>query len=205
MMRIQFLSCLYTMKKTLVIDNFDSFVFNLVQYIGELQGNPMVFRNNELTLEQAQELQPTHIVISPGPGHPADPNYFGICGEIIREMGKEIPLLGVCLGHQGITTAFGGAVVSAPTIMHGKTSQVTYEPKTSLFANIPNPFQVMRYHSLMAEQESFPESLTITAQTDDGIIMALQHKEYPIHGIQFHPESIGSPEGKQIIRNFLTM
>lgn len=193
------------MKKTLIIDNFDSFVFNLVQYVGELEGNPVVFRNNEISLAEAKELSPTHIIISPGPGHPANSEYFGVCGEIIREMGTEIPLLGVCLGHQGIVTEFGGKVVSAPEIMHGKTSQVHHNQK-GIFRDIETPLQVMRYHSLIAEKESFPSCLTVSATTEEkGLIMGLQHKEYPLYGIQFHPESIGTPQGKYIIRNFLEL
>lgn len=190
--------------QTLVIDNYDSFVFNLVQYIGELGGNPIVFRNDEITLEKAIKLNPTHIVISPGPGHPADESYFGVSKKIIETMGKTIPLLGVCLGHQGITNIFGGKVVKAPHIMHGKTSQIHHN-KNGLFTNISSPLTGMRYHSLIAEYKSFPDCLTITAQTDDNIIMALQHKTFPIYGVQFHPESIGSPNGKQIIKNFLAL
>lgn len=192
------------MKKTLVIDNYDSFVFNLVQYIGEKGGNPTVYRNNEITLEQAKEFNPTHIVISPGPGHPSDPNYFGVSSQIIKEMGKTIPVLGVCLGHQGITTSFGGEVIKAPSIMHGKTSEVFHDG-TGIFAEVSNPCTVMRYHSLTAQPESFPKCLTVTGKTDDNIIMALQHNEFPIYGVQFHPESIGSPEGKQMIENFLSL
>lgn len=190
--------------KTLVIDNYDSFVFNLVQYIGELGGNPVVFRNDEITLEKAKELNPTHIIISPGPGHPADENYFGVSSTIIKEMGKETPLLGVCLGHQGITTTFGGKVIKAPSIMHGKTSKVTHN-QSKLFKNISNPFTAMRYHSLISDSKTFPQELEVTSQTEDGIIMSLQHKTYPIYGVQFHPESIGSPEGKQMIKNFLSL
>ena len=189
-------------KKTLVIDNYDSFVFNLVQYIGELEGNPVVYRNDEITLADIKKLNPTHIVISPGPGHPADKEYFGICSEVILEYGKKIPLLGVCLGHQGITTTFGGEVIKAPTIMHGKTSQITHNKK-GIFKNIQNPMTGMRYHSLMSNPANFPECLEITAKTDDGLIMALQHKEFPIYGVQFHPESIGSKEGKKMVGNFL--
>ena len=190
--------------KTLVIDNYDSFVFNLVQYIGELGGNPTVFRNDEITLEKAIAFNPTHIVISPGPGHPADKNYFGVSAQIIEIMGKQTPLLGVCLGHQGITNLFGGTVVKAPDIMHGKTSKISHD-NSILFTNISSPFVGMRYHSLISENISFPKCLTITAKTEDDIIMALEHKTLPIYGVQFHPESIGSPEGKQIITNFLAL
>lgn len=192
-----------TKLKTLIIDNYDSFVFNLVQYIGELGGNPEIFRNDEITLEQVQNMNPTHIVISPGPGHPSDPAYFGVSAQIIKELGKTTPLLGVCLGHQGITTVFGGKVVKAPEIMHGKTSSITHN-NTGIFQNIHSPIMGMRYHSLVSDVETFPECLHITSQTEDGIIMSLQHTEYPIYGIQFHPESIGSPEGKKMIQNFLS-
>jgi anthranilate synthase component 2 len=190
------------MLKTLVIDNFDSFVFNLVQYIGEMKGNPIVFRNNEISLEKIRKLSPTHIVISPGPGHPGNTKYFGICGKVIRIFGKTTPLLGVCLGHQGITTEFGGKVVFAPQIMHGKTSQI-FHNEQGIFQNIENPLQGMRYHSLISDIDTFPDCLEITAHTEEGDIMGLRHKKYPIYGIQFHPESIGTPEGKKIVKNFL--
>lgn len=192
------------MKKTIVIDNYDSFVFNLVQYIGELGGNPEVYRNDEITVEEVRAKNPTHIVISPGPGHPSDPHYFGVSEGIIKDLGKSIPVLGVCLGHQGITTAFGGQVVKAPAIMHGKTSSIIYT-SSILFEGVNNPFTAMRYHSLVAEPSSFPSCLRLTATTEDGIIMALEHTEYPIYGVQFHPESIGTPEGMKMIQNFLTL
>ena len=189
-------------KKTLVIDNFDSFVFNLVQYIGEQDGNPIVYRNNEITLEEIKKINPTHILISPGPGHPADPEYFGVCQEVILELGKTTSILGVCLGHQGIIHSFGGEVVKAPAIMHGKTSTITHNQK-GVFKGLKSPLTVMRYHSLCGAPESIPECLEVTAKTEDGIIMAVQHKEFPIEGVQFHPESIGTEEGKILIKNFL--
>lgn len=189
--------------KTLVIDNYDSFVFNLVQYIGEAGGNPEVFRNDKITLETARSFNPTHIVISPGPGHPSDPQYFGVSSQIIESMGRDTPLLGVCLGHQGITTTFGGTVHQAPSIMHGKTSEITHD-ESRLFTGVSNPFIAMRYHSLVAEKITFPSDLKVTSKTDDGMIMSLEHKKFPIYGVQFHPESIGSPEGKKIIQNFLS-
>ncbi len=192
------------MKKTIVIDNYDSFVFNLVQYAGEKGGNPEVYRNDEITLEEVRAKNPTHIIISPGPGHPADPHYFGVSKDIIVELGKAIPVFGVCLGHQGITTSFGGNVIKAPSIMHGKTSRITHDGST-LFAGVSNPFTAMRYHSLVAEESSLPECLKVTARTDDGIIMALEHRKYPIYGVQFHPESIGTPEGMKMIENFLQL
>ncbi len=197
--------------KTIVIDNYDSFVFNIVQYIGELGGNPLVFRNNEITVDELIALNPTHIVISPGPGDPTDKNYFGVSAEVIQTLGQKIPVLGVCLGHQGITSVFGGKVVKAPVIMHGKTSSISHDGSV-LFSGIPSPFVGMRYHSLVAEKKTFPECLRITASVvdsesleNDGMIMALEHKEFPIYGVQFHPESIGSPEGKKMIKNFLSI
>ncbi len=190
------------MKKVLVIDNFDSFVFNLVQYIGESGFEPVVYRNNEITVQEALRINPSHVLISPGPGHPEDEHYFGISSSLIREMGRETPVLGVCLGHQGITTVFGGKVIRAPEVLHGKTSLIRHNGK-GIFHGIPNPMQGMRYHSLIAERESFPSCLLITGETEDGIIMALEHKKHPIFGVQFHPESIGTPAGKGIIKNFL--
>ncbi len=189
--------------KTLIIDNYDSFVYNLVQYIGEQGGNPVVYRNDKITLEEIEKISPTHIVISPGPGNPTDPHYFGVCSQVILKYGKKKPVLGVCLGHQGICAVFGGKVVKAPEIMHGKTSRISHTGK-SVFKGIQNPLEGMRYHSLIGEKESLPECLAITAETEDGLIMGVQHKEYPIHGIQFHPESIGTKEGKKIIKNFLS-
>jgi anthranilate synthase component II len=188
--------------KTLVIDNFDSFVFNLVQYFGELGGNPVVFRNNAITIDEIRKINPSHIVISPGPGSPDDPAYFGICEEVIRTLGKEIPLLGVCLGHQGIAHTFGGKVIRAPIIMHGKSSPIFHE-SDGLFAGLPNPLEGMRYHSLVADTITFSPELKITAWTEDKTIMGLQHIQFPIYGIQFHPESIGTPKGKVILKNFL--
>lgn len=190
--------------KTLVIDNFDSFVFNLVQYFGELGGNPLVFRNNEITIDEIRKMNPSHIVISPGPGSPDDPAYFGICEEVIRTLGKEIPLLGVCLGHQGIAHTFGGKVVRAPVIMHGKSSPIFHKSE-GLFTGLPNPMEGMRYHSLVADPKTFSPDLKITAWTEDKTIMGLQHIQFPIYGIQFHPESIGTPNGKVILKNFLAV
>ncbi len=200
--------------KTIIIDNYDSFVFNIVQYVGELGGNPEVFRNDKITVGEIVKMKPTHIIISPGPGDPTDKNYFGVSSEIILELGKTIPVLGVCLGHQGITSCFGGKVVKAPVIMHGKTSNISHN-SSALFENIESPFVAMRYHSLVADEQSFPDCLTVTARVIDninnisennlGMIMALEHKEFPIYGVQFHPESIGSPTGKQMIKNFLNI
>ncbi|MBI2453537.1 aminodeoxychorismate/anthranilate synthase component II [Candidatus Peregrinibacteria bacterium] len=191
--------------KTLIIDNYDSFTYNLYQYVGELKGNPIIFRNDQITLDEIEKFHPSHIIISPGPGTPLDPDYFGICKDAILNFGKTIPLLGVCLGHQGIAHAFGGKIVSANQIIHGKTSTIEHT-KNGIFKGIPNPIEGMRYHSLMADRETFPTELEITAWTlDDKTIMALKHKTYPIHGIQFHPESIGTPYGKQIVKNFIDL
>lgn len=192
------------LKKTLIIDNYDSFVYNIFQYVGELGGNPEIFRNNEITVSDIEKINPTHIIISPGPGHPEDKNYFGNSEEIILKFGKIIPLLGVCLGHQGITTAFGGKVVTADEIMHGKVSKVIHSGDL-IYEGVSSPFTVMRYHSLVSDPNTFPDSLEVTAKTEEGVIMSIKHKIYPIYGVQFHPESIGSPEGKKIIKNFLNI
>lgn len=197
--------------KTLIIDNYDSFTYNLFQAVAKLGGNPEVFRNDEITLKQVKDYQPTHIILSPGPGHPDVPRDFGICGPIIDHLSGKIPLLGVCLGHQGIAARFGGKVVRAPTIMHGKTSAIHILPVgelsySSILVDLPNPFEAMRYHSLIAEKASFPSMLVITAETlKDGLIMALQHREQPTYGVQFHPESIGTPVGEIILKNFLNV
>ena len=189
--------------KVLVIDNYDSFVYNLVQYIGELGGEPIVYRNDQITLQQAIELNPDRIVISPGPGTPEDRHYFGVCSEILQEMSCKIPTLGVCLGNQGIIYVFGGKVVRANRLMHGKTSLISHDGK-GLFEGVKNPFTATRYHSLVGEKTSIPSSIQVSAQsTDDSEIMAIRHKEYPITGLQFHPESILCEDGKKIIKNFL--
>jgi anthranilate synthase component 2 len=189
--------------KVLVIDNYDSFVYNLVQYIGELGGDPIVYRNDQITLQQAMELNPERIVISPGPGTPEDPHYFGVCSAILREMSCKIPTLGVCLGNQGIIYVFGGKVVRANRLMHGKTSVIKHDGK-GLFEGVKNPFTATRYHSLVGEKTSIPSCIQVSAQsTDDGEIMGVRHKEYPITGLQFHPESILCEDGKKIIKNFL--
>jgi len=190
-------------KKTLLIDNYDSFTFNLYQYLGELHANPIVKRNDELTIAEIEKLKPTHIVLSPGPGRPDDVAYFGVCLEVILNLSEKIPVLGVCLGHQGIAHAFGGKVVRAPQVMHGKTSVITHTGK-GIFRNLPNPIEGMRYHSLVAEEKSFPAMLEITArEKESGLIMGLQHRSRKLFGIQFHPESIGTPQGKKILENFL--
>jgi len=189
--------------KVLVIDNYDSFVYNLVQYIGELGAETIVYRNDQVTLKQVKELKPDRIVISPGPGTPEDARYFGVCTEILQHVSREVPTLGVCLGHQGIIHAFGGKVVSAKRLMHGKTSKIKHDGK-GVFRGVHNPFTATRYHSLAGEKYSIPSCLEITAESiDDGEVMGIRHTEYPIEGIQFHPESILCEDGKLIIKNFL--
>jgi anthranilate synthase component 2 len=189
--------------KVLVIDNYDSFVYNLVQYIGELGAETIVYRNDQLTLKQVKELKPDRIVISPGPGTPEDTRYFGVCTEILQHVSCEVPTLGVCLGHQGIIYAFGGKVVSAKKLMHGKTSRIKHDGK-GIFKGVQNPFTATRYHSLAGEKPSIPSCLEVTAEAiDDGEVMGVRHTKYPIEGVQFHPESILCEDGKLIIKNFL--
>jgi len=189
--------------KTLIIDNYDSFVYNLVQYVGELGGTPIVFRNDQLTITEALKTQPDRIIISPGPGNPEDPRYFGINQTILQTMSHTTPTLGVCLGCQSIVHTFGGHIIRAQHLMHGKTSQIEHDEKT-LFQDITNPLRATRYHSLVAERDTIPPCLEITAQSlDDHEIMGIRHVTYPIEGIQFHPESILTNDGHQIIHNFL--
>jgi anthranilate synthase/aminodeoxychorismate synthase-like glutamine amidotransferase len=190
--------------RVVIIDNYDSYAYNLFQRIGELTGiAATVVRNDETSLRAIRRLDPSHIVISPGPGNPENPDYFGVCLDVIHELGPTIPLLGVCLGHQGIGYAFGGRVVRAPKAMHGKTSTLWHNSE-GVFRGVSNPCTVMRYHSLMVERASFPSVLRVTAETDDGIIMGLKHMTYPIWGVQFHPESIGTPSGVSMLQNFLS-
>lgn len=185
----------------LVIDNYDSFTYNLVQYFGELGADPQVKRNDAITPEEVEKLKPKRIVISPGPGRPED---AGISMELIRRLGSRVPLLGVCLGHQCIGEVYGGKVVRAGRLMHGKTSPIQHDGK-GVFAKLPNPFEATRYHSLIVEKESVPSCLEVSAETAEGEIMGLRHKEYPVHGVQFHPESILSKEGKDLLANFLLL
>ena len=185
----------------LVIDNYDSFTYNLVQYFGELGADPQVKRNDAITPEEVEKLKPKRIVISPGPGRPQD---AGISMELIRRLGSRVPLLGVCLGHQCIGEVYGGKVVRAGRLMHGKTSPIQHDGK-GVFAKLPNPFEATRYHSLIVEKESVPSCLQVSAETAEGEIMGLRHKEYPVHGVQFHPESILSKEGKDLLANFLSL
>jgi len=191
--------------KILVIDNYDSFVYNIAQILGELGAEPIVVRNDKITVEQVRAMNPDGIVISPGPGHPADRKYFGVCTDVIREIGQKTPILGVCLGHQGIVHAFGGKVINAKKVRHSKTSPIQYS-SNRLFENVANPFKATRYHSLVAEQDTIPNCLEVTARAlDDGEIMGIKHKEYPIEGVQFHPESVLTGEGRKILQNFVTM
>lgn len=191
--------------RILVIDNYDSFVYNLAQLLGELRTEPTVLRNDRITLEDVVRLDPDAIVISPGPGHPADRKYFGVCTNIIGELGHRIPVLGVCLGHQGIVHAFGGKVINAKRIRHGKTSLIQYTADR-LFEDVANPFRATRYHSLVADQNTFPSCLEVTARAlDDGEIMGIRHRQYLMEGVQFHPESVLTDEGRRILLNFISM
>jgi len=183
----------------LVIDNYDSFTYNLVQYFGELGADPVVKRNDAVTADEVEKMRPGKIVISPGPGTPAD---AGISMDLIRRFGPKLPILGVCLGHQSIGEVYGGKVVRAERLMHGKTSPIRHDGK-GVFAGLPNPFEATRYHSLLVEKNSVPACLEVTADTAEGEIMGLRHREFPVHGVQFHPESILSKEGKDLLANFL--
>ena len=183
----------------LMIDNYDSFTYNLVQYFGELGERVTVYRNDQLTLNDVDALAPSHVVISPGP---CTPNEAGISVDLVREYGARIPILGVCLGHQSIAQAYGGNIVRAPTLMHGKTSMISHEGE-SLFREIPTPFQATRYHSLVVEESSLPDCFEITARADDGEIMGIAHRAHPVVGVQFHPESILTQYGHKMLHNFL--
>ena len=209
--------------KTLVIDNFDSFTFNLVQYLGELGAEPIVYRNDAITAKEAEALEPDAIVISPGPGNPSDPKYFGVCTDILLGMSRTVPTLGVCLGLQGFGHVYGGKVVHAPRILHGKASPVHHDGRT-IFRGLPSPFMAARYHSLIVDAATLPSTIEKTAWTYEGetaasaasedqdasarsegriVIMGARHKHYPIEGVQFHPESILTEHGKVLLRNFL--
>jgi anthranilate synthase/aminodeoxychorismate synthase-like glutamine amidotransferase len=185
----------------LVLDNYDSFTYNLVQYFGELGADPVVRRNDEVSVDEVLALNPERICISPGPGTPAD---AGISAELITRLGPRIPLLGVCLGHQCIGEVFGAEVVRAPRLMHGKTSPVLHDG-TGVFLSLPNPFEATRYHSLIVAPLTVPDCLEVNARTAEGEIMGLRHRQHPIHGVQFHPESILTAEGKRLLQNFLEL
>ena len=184
----------------LLIDNYDSFSYNLYQLIGEIEPDIRVIRNDELTVEEIRELKPKRIILSPGPGRPED---AGIIIEVVKTLGKEIPILGVCLGHQAICAAYGAIVTYAKELMHGKQSEAELDTECLLFRGCPKKALVARYHSLAAEKSTIPEELLSTACTKDGEVMAVQHREYPVYGVQFHPESIMTPEGKTMLENFI--
>jgi anthranilate synthase/aminodeoxychorismate synthase-like glutamine amidotransferase len=185
----------------LVIDNYDSFTYNLVQYLGEMGAEMAIHRNDQITLAEIEAMRPEKIVISPGP---CTPKEAGISIELIQKFGAQIPILGVCLGHQAIGEAFGGEVVRAPRLMHGKTSMIEHDGR-SIYHQLPNPFEATRYHSLIIRRESLPDELQITAWTQEGEIMGVRHKSFPVEGVQFHPESILTQAGKDLLKNFLQM
>lgn len=184
----------------LLIDNYDSFSYNLYQLIGEIEPDIKVIRNDEMTVEEIRETNPDHIILSPGPGRPED---AGVLIETVKTLGSDIPILGVCLGHQAVCAAFGAAVTYAKRLMHGKQSEVTFDITSPLFKGCPEAARVARYHSLAADPDTIPEELKITAFTREGEVMAVQHKKYPVYGVQFHPESIMTPDGKTMLRNFI--
>jgi anthranilate synthase component II len=184
----------------LVIDNYDSFVYNLVQYLGELGAEPIVHRHDQVTVAELEALAPGAVLVSPGPGRPED---AGVSNEAVRLFGERgVPVLGVCLGHQCIGQIYGGDVVRAPRVMHGKTSTISHDG-AGVFAELPNPITATRYHSLVVERDSVPETLAVTAESEDGLVMGLRHRELPIEGVQFHPESILTESGHALLRNFL--
>jgi len=187
-----------------ILDNYDSFTFNLAQLVGGLNDGimPTVVRNDKIDLKGLLDLKPDHLIISPGPGRPEKPEYFGVCREAILELGPVVPILGVCLGLLGMVEALGGKVVRAPAPRHGKTSPIHHEGR-SVFAGLPSPLPGMRYHSLMAERDSLPECFELTAWTDDGLVMAVRHRAWPMVGLQLHPESIGTPHGNELVAAFL--
>ncbi len=185
--------------RVLVIDNYDSFVYNLVQYLGELGAEPLVYRHDALSLDDARALQPDAVLVSPGPGVPGD---AGISNAVIEQLGVEVPVLGVCLGHQCIGEVFGGRVVRAPQVMHGKTSLIRHGG-AGVLAGLPSPFEATRYHSLVVERASIPPVLEVTAESDDGVVMGLRHRQLAVEGVQFHPESILTAVGKTLLQNFL--
>ncbi len=189
------------MALVLVIDNYDSFVYNLVQYLGELGAEPLVYRHDEATLEQMVALDPAAVLVSPGPGRPED---AGVSNEAIATFGERgVPVLGVCLGHQCIGQLYGGRVVRADQVMHGKTSQIRHQGQ-GLFEGLPSPLEATRYHSLIVERSSIPDVLEVTAETEDGVVMGLRHRDLPVEGVQFHPESILTEGGHQLLQNFLS-
>jgi anthranilate synthase/aminodeoxychorismate synthase-like glutamine amidotransferase len=188
--------------KVLILDNYDSFVYNLYQAIGELGAEPIVHRNDAVTIREIRSLAPDAIVLSPGPGHPAKPRDFGVCADVLRELSPTTPTLGVCLGHQGIGTAYGAEVGHAARILHGKSSLVHHDGRT-IFKDLPNPMVAGRYHSLAIDAATLPSEIEVSARSDDGEIMGVRHRRDPVEGVQFHPESILTPDGRGLLRNFL--
>jgi para-aminobenzoate synthetase component 2 len=190
--------------RLVILDNYDSFAYNIHQLLGELTGSAAkVYRNDRVTLEQLLADDPTHLFISPGPGTPEDPAYFGVCSEAIRALAPRVPILGVCLGHQGIGAVFGAKVVRAPQVMHGKISEILHHER-GLFAGLPSPLSVMRYHSLILDEATLPPELEVTSRTRDGLCMSIEHRSLRVAGVQFHPESIGTEHGLALVRNFLS-
>jgi anthranilate synthase component II len=185
----------------LLLDNYDSFTYNLAQYLGELGCQVEVHRNDRISVEQIAQRKPERIVISPGP---CTPQEAGICVDLVQKLAGKIPILGVCLGHQAIGAAFGGKIIRAPKLFHGKTSQIRHDG-SGVFRGLPNPFTATRYHSLIVERKSLPAELQVTAETDDDIIMGMQHRRFPLMGVQFHPESVLTESGKQLLKNFLSL
>jgi anthranilate synthase component 2 len=184
----------------LIIDNYDSFTFNLYQFVGSINEDVLVRRNDKITVEEIAELKPSHIILSPGPGYPKD---AGICEEVLQNLKGSFPIMGVCLGHQAIGEVFGGKVAPAPQLVHGKQSKIMIKGKCKLFEGLHESFPAARYHSLVVEKEGLPDELIVAAETEDGEIMAVKHRDYEVYGVQFHPESIMTPDGMQIIKNFL--
>lgn len=184
----------------LLIDNYDSFSYNLVQMAGSIRPDIKVIRNDAMTVEEIEKLNPSHIILSPGPGYPKD---AGVCEEVVKKLAGKIPILGVCLGHQAICEAFGGNVSYARELMHGKKKEIEVTGENQLFRNLPEHFPAARYHSLAAEEETLPKELKVTARCEDGEVMAVEHETYPIFGVQFHPESVMTPDGRQMIENFM--
>jgi anthranilate synthase/aminodeoxychorismate synthase-like glutamine amidotransferase len=194
------LGCLGVGARVLVVDNYDSFVYNLVQYLGELGAEPLVYRNDAISVEEAEALEPDAVLVSPGPGRPED---AGVSSELIRTLAGSTPILGVCLGHQCIGEVYGGRVIRAPSLMHGKTSMVHHNG-AGILAGLPSPFEATRYHSLVVEGDSLPAELELTAWTDDGVVMGVRHRDVPVEGVQFHPESILTGVGHELMANFLS-
>ena len=184
----------------LIIDNYDSFTFNLYQFVGSINEDVLVRRNDKITVEEIAKLNPSHIILSPGPGYPKD---AGICEEVLQNLKGRFPIMGVCLGHQAIGEVFGGTVAPAPQLVHGKQSKIMIKGKCKLFEGLQESFPAARYHSLVVEKAGLPEELIVTAETEDGEIMAVKHRDHEVYGVQFHPESIMTPDGMQIIKNFL--